>query len=71
MDFLIPLFNTLAIAAILISLLVGLFTAPWQLLLVILLTGLWLTQRLLQDNARRGLSDGGPTFDLSQLSGRR
>lgn len=49
MEFFVPLFTSLAIAAVLIALLVGLMSAPWQLLLLLLLAGLlgtrWLMYR--------------------------
>lgn len=49
MDFFIPILNTLAIAVILILLMVGLMSAPWQVLLLILVLGIlayqWLIRR--------------------------
>lgn len=49
MDFIIPILNTLAIAIVLILLMVGLMSAPWQVLLLILLLGIlayqWLVRR--------------------------
>lgn len=49
MDFFIPILNTLAIAVILILLMVGLMSAPWQVLLLILVLGIlayqWLIHR--------------------------
>jgi len=49
MDFFLPILNTLAIAVALILLMVGLMSAPWQVLLVILLLGIltyqWLVRR--------------------------
>ncbi|NJO44055.1 MAG: DUF4278 domain-containing protein [Cyanobacteria bacterium CRU_2_1] len=49
MDFFTVVFNTLAIAIALILLIIGLFSAPWQVLLLILVLGLlgsrWLIGR--------------------------
>lgn len=49
MDFLIPILNTLVIAAVFILLMVGLVSAPWQVLLLILVLGIlayqWLIHR--------------------------
>lgn len=49
MDFLIPILNTLAIAVVCILLMVGLMSAPWQVLLLILVLGIlayqWLIHR--------------------------
>jgi hypothetical protein len=50
MDFFIPILNTLAIAVVLILLMVGLVSAPWQLLLLILILGLLAYQWLIRRN---------------------
>lgn len=52
MDFFIPLVNTLALAAGLLALMVGLVLSPWQFLLVLLILGLLSTQRLLAQTQR-------------------
>jgi membrane protein implicated in regulation of membrane protease activity len=48
MDFLIPIFNTLVIAVAGILLMVGLMSAPWQVLLLILVLGVWLSKWLIR-----------------------
>jgi UPF0716 family protein affecting phage T7 exclusion len=48
MDFLIPIFNTLVIAVAAILLMVGLMSAPWQVLLLILALGVWLSKWLIR-----------------------
>lgn len=49
MDFLIPILNMIALAIGVVAILVGLFSAPWQVLLIILLFGIltsrWLIHR--------------------------
>jgi hypothetical protein len=71
MDFLIPLMNTLAIGAAILTLLFALFSAPWQILLLILITGLWGTQRLMQDNLRRSLREDQSALQFSQFHNKR
>jgi hypothetical protein len=46
MDFFIPLINTIALAGLLIVLMVGLVSAPWQVLLLLLIAGLFGIERL-------------------------
>lgn len=46
MDFFIPLINTMALAGLLIVLMVGLVSAPWQVLLLVLIVGLFGIERL-------------------------
>jgi hypothetical protein len=46
MDFFIPLFNTMALAGLLLALIVGLVLAPWQVLLLVLIAGLLGIERL-------------------------
>jgi hypothetical protein len=70
-DFFIPLISTLGGAALLIALLVGLCSAPWQVLLLILVGGLWLTEKLIQDNQRRSMSDENSTIGFPQFPNRR
>jgi hypothetical protein len=48
MDFLIPILNTLALAAVAILLMVGLIESPWQLLLLILVVATLLSQWLIR-----------------------
>ncbi|NJR66884.1 MAG: hypothetical protein HC772_18760 [Leptolyngbyaceae cyanobacterium CRU_2_3] len=71
MNFFIPLISTLAMVACFIALFIGLCSAPWQLLVLILLGGLRMTEKLLQDNQRRSLADENPTIAFSQFANRR
>jgi hypothetical protein len=71
MDFLIPIFNTLVLAVATILLIVGLMSAPWQLLLLILVAGIlaskWLIrQSQLQDVLEdiEGLESSQPIADI-------
>jgi hypothetical protein len=71
MDFFIPLISTLATLAFLVALFVGLSSAPWQVLLMILMGGLWMTEKLMQDNHRRSMADENPALRLPQFPNRR
>lgn len=55
MDFIIPILNTLAIAIVLILLMVGLMSAPWQVLLLILLLGILIYQWLVRRDHLEGV----------------
>ncbi|HEY9641966.1 MAG TPA: hypothetical protein V6C57_15875 [Coleofasciculaceae cyanobacterium] len=71
MGFFIPLISTLATAAFLVALGVGLFSASWQVLLMILMGGLWMTEKLMQDNQRRSSADENPAIGFPQFPNRR
>jgi predicted lipid-binding transport protein (Tim44 family) len=71
MDFFIPLISTLGMLAFLIALFVGLFSAPWQVLIMILIGGLWMTEKLMQDNHRRSMTDENPVIGFPQFPNRR
>ncbi|MBE9179082.1 DUF4278 domain-containing protein [Oculatella sp. LEGE 06141] len=51
MDTLVPLVNSLALAILLLGVIVGLFLAPWQILLLLLLLGLLLARRLMPSSS--------------------
>jgi hypothetical protein len=50
MDFLLPILNALALAAVLIAVMVGLIESPWQLLLLILVLATLVSQWLIRRN---------------------
>lgn len=55
MDFFIPILNTLVIAGLLILLMVGLMSAPWQVLLLILVLGILVYQWLIRRHHLQGV----------------
>lgn len=55
MDFFIPILSTLAIGAVLILLMVALVSAPWQVLLLILVLGAAISQWLIRRNHLQGV----------------
>jgi membrane protein implicated in regulation of membrane protease activity len=61
MDFLLPILNTLALAAVAIAIMVGLVESPWQLLLLILVLATiisqWLIRRSHLQNVLTDLED--------------
>jgi Flp pilus assembly protein TadB len=70
-DLLALLFNAIVISGAIVVAVVGLFSAPWQLLLLVLLGGLWTTRWLMQENQRRTLADEFPFSVDPRLSSRR
>ncbi|MBD3882983.1 hypothetical protein IFO70_14545 [Phormidium tenue FACHB-886] len=68
MDLLMLVINAVIIFGAVVAAIVALFSAPWQLLLMILLGGLWATRWLMQENQRRSLADEMPPLDLPQFA---
>lgn len=68
MDFFIPILNTLAIAVVLVLIMVGLVSAPWQVLLLILILGIlsyqWLIKRHHLQNV---MADLNSNYDASHI----